>query len=167
MRKALLIRYGKKDVQCSWNRREVYQSQFKSFWCYVLHFFSLNYLKRLFKNLLATDQLKLCDDTRKWPVNRSKLPVIFSMVELQQGLFLLKWKSYTQCNSHQTYCLHKFYFPPTMHLVLPLCQPFHHVCTYVRTINFTVNVSPSGNFAIGNAQHSSKATTSISLMTWI
>jgi len=35
------------------------------------------------------------------------------------------------------------------------------------TINFTVNVSPSGNFAIDNAQQSSKTTTSISLMIWI
>jgi len=47
--------------------------------------------KRLFKNLPATDQLKLSNNTRK-------------------------------CNSH-----HAFYFFPTTHLILPLCQPFHHI----------------------------------------
>lgn len=32
-------------------------------------------------------QLKLSDNMRKWPVNRSKLLALFSIMELQQGLY--------------------------------------------------------------------------------
>lgn len=96
-----------KNVRCGWNRRKVYQSQFKSLFMVLLHYFSLKHLKKLFKNLLATDQWKLSANMRKWPVNRSKLPVIFWVMELQQVLSLLRSKSYTRCNSLRTY-LHKF-----------------------------------------------------------